>query len=388
MNFVFLSPHFPPNYYHFPVRLREHGVNVLGLGDAPYDSLRPELKAAFGEYYRVDDMHSYDQLVRALGYLTHRHGKIDRIDSQNEYWLETEARLRTDFNIPGIKTDAIARIKRKSLMKQTFADARVAVARGRVARSLEEARLLAAETGYPLVAKPDVGVGAAATYKIQSDAELASFFQTKPPIDYILEEFIQGHIFTFDGITDREGEPVFISAMTYSTGIMETVLYDELVYYYTLRDIPADLEAAGRRVLKAFDVRERFFHFEFFRAENGEIVALEVNMRPPGGLTTDMMNYACDVDVYNGWAAILAGKAWPYPAYERKYHCCYVGRKFNRAYAHSQEEILARFGPRICHHEPISGVFSAALGNYGFLVRSSDLNEILDMARTIQEQQA
>ena len=30
---------------------------------------------------------------------------------QNEYWLETEAQLRTDFNIPGLKNDAIARVK-------------------------------------------------------------------------------------------------------------------------------------------------------------------------------------------------------------------------------------------------------------------------------------
>ena len=48
---------------------------------------------------------------------------------------------------------------------------------------------------------------------------------------------------------------------------METVLQDDLVYYYTLRDIPADLDALGRIVLAAFDVRERFFHFEFFRQE-------------------------------------------------------------------------------------------------------------------------
>lgn len=173
--------------------------------------------------------------------------------------------------------------------------------------------------------------------------------------------------------------------MTYSTGIMETVLYDELVYYYTLRDIPADLEAAGRRVLKAFDVRERFFHFEFFRAESGDIVALEVNMRPPGGLTTDMMNYTCDIDVYNGWASIVAGKPWPYPNYTRKYYCGYIGRKFNRAYAHSHEAVLAQLGTRLCHHEAISGVFSAALGNYGYIVRAPDLNAILESARFIQE---
>ena len=103
MNHVYLSPHFPPNYYLFCTHLRRLGVNVLGVADEPYEWLRPEIKEALTEYYRVDDMHSYDQLVRACGYFTHRYGKIDRVDSHTEYWMELEARLRTDFNILGPK---------------------------------------------------------------------------------------------------------------------------------------------------------------------------------------------------------------------------------------------------------------------------------------------
>lgn len=386
MNFVFLSPHFPPNYYRFAVALKNHGVNVLGLADEPYDSLRSELKSSLTEYFRVNNMHSYDDLVRALGYFTHRYGKLDRIDSHSEYWLETEARLRTDFNMFGIRTDQIDRVKRKSLMRETFIDAGIKVARGKVARTPEEARDLIAEAGYPLVAKPDIGVGAAATYKIHNEDELKKFFETKPTVDYVLEEFIRGQILTFDGLTDRDGIPVFINSLSYSTGIMETVLNDDLVYYYTLRDIPADLEALGRRTLEAFDVRERFFHFEYFRQhETGELIALEVNIRPPGGLTTDMFNYACDIDVYNAWASILAGKGYPYSDYAHKYYCCYVGRKSNRSYAHSEQEILSCFGDKISHHEAISGVFSAALGNYGYLVRSPELEEVLSIAKYIQE---
>src|SRR5215211_3679750 len=194
MNFVFLSPHFPPNYYRFAVALKGHGVTVLGLADESYDSLRPELKSALTEYFRVNRMHNYEELVRALGYFTHRYGKLDRIDSHNEYWLETEARLRTDFNIPGIRSDQIDRIKRKSLMRQAFIDAGIKVARGRVVKSMEDADALIAETGYPLVAKPDVGVGAAATYKIHNEDELQAFFESKPPVDYLFEEFISGQI--------------------------------------------------------------------------------------------------------------------------------------------------------------------------------------------------
>lgn len=386
MNFVFLSPHFPPNYYPFAVSLKAHGITVLGLADENYDSLRPELKSAFTEYYRVNDMHNYDELVRAMGYFTHKYGKIDRIDSHNEYWLETEARLRTDFNIPGIRTDQIDRIKRKSLMRETYQKAGVRVARGAVVRTPADAAELIQQTGYPLVAKPDIGVGAAATYKIQDENDLNSFFATKPSVDYLFEEFVQGQICTFDGLADRDGEPVFLNSLEYSRGIMETVLSDSLIYYYTLRDIPEDLEALGRRVLKAFDVRERFFHFEFFRLNgSGDLMALEVNIRPPGGLTTDMFNYACDIDVYNGWASIIAGKGFPYPDYSRKYFCCYASRKFNRSYAHSQEEILSTYGDRIRHHADISGVFSVALGNHGYLIRSPELAEAISIAEFIQE---
>lgn len=385
MNVLYLSPHFPPNYYHFCVHLKNLGLNVLGLADEPYDHLRPELKAGLTEYYQANNMHNYDELVRAAGYFTHRYGKIDRIDSHNEYWLEAEAQLRTDFNVFGIKNDQIQKVKRKSAMKQVFQKAGVDVAPGKVVHTLAEARQLLDEIGYPVVAKPDSGVGAAKTYKIHDQAELESFFAQKPPVDYILESFVAGLIYTFDGLVDRDGKLVFYTSHQYSQGIMETVNADDDIYYYSLRQIPADLEEAGRKVLKAFKVRERFFHFEFFRRQaDGRIVALEVNMRPPGGLTTDMFNYANDIDVYKEWAHVVAHNRFT-ADYSRPYHCCYVGRKDNRRYAYSHEQIVHMFQPCLVHHEPISGVFSTALGNYGYLVRSPDLEEIHTIAGAIQQ---
>ena len=385
MNFVFLSPHFPPNYVNFSKQLTLLGVNVLGLADEPYPLLNSELTSALKEYYYVNNMHNYDELLRALGYFTHRYGKLDRLDSLNEYWLETEARLRTDFNIFGIRTDQIQRIKRKSLMKETFQKAGVRAARGKIVNSLAEAKKFIKETGLPVVAKPDIGVGAAKTYKIHDNHELEQFFAQKPGIDYIMEEFVDGTIFTFDGLTDRDGNLVFCNSLQYSQGIMETVNNDSLIYYYTLREIPADLEAEGRTVLKAFDVRERFFHFEFFRsAKDNGIIALEVNMRPPGGLTTDMFNYANDIDIYAEWAQLVVHNHFSAKA-ERPYHCCYVGRKYNRNYAFPNDEITRHLGEKLCYHTPINGVFSAALGDYGYLIRSPDLEEIFAMADHIQQ---
>jgi hypothetical protein len=379
MNFVFFSPHFPPNYYQFCVNLKLLGVTVLGLADEPYETLRAELKEALTEYYRVNDMHKYDELLRALGYFTHRFGKIDRLESLNEYWLETDARLRTDFNVFGLKTDDMPRIKRKSKMKETFKQAGIPVAHGKVVQTIADAKRLIKQTGYPVVAKPDIGVGAAKTYKIHNLQELERFFSEKPKADYIMEEFVDGAICSFDGLTDRDGNLVFYTSHQFNQGIMETVNNDSLIYYYSLREIPQDLESAGRAVLHAFDVRERFFHFEFFRRNSdNQIVALEVNMRPPGGMTTDMFNYANDINIYLEWANVIVHHRFT-ADYSRKYHTCYVGRKLNRNYTHSHEQILATFGYQVVHHEQVNGIFSAALGDYGYLIRSPELAEIYEI---------
>ena len=128
MNFVFISPHFPKSYWNFCDRLKRNGVNVLGIGDAPYDSIPDELKSALTEYYKVNDLGNHDEMVRAVGYFTFRYGKIDWLESNNEYWLEMDAQLRTDFNITtGAQNDFIQRIKFKSQMKESYRRAGVPV---------------------------------------------------------------------------------------------------------------------------------------------------------------------------------------------------------------------------------------------------------------------
>ena len=40
--------------------------------------------------------------------------------------------------------------------------------------------------------------------------------------------------------------------------------------------------------------------------KKGDVVALEVNMRPCGGFSPDMMNFANSTDVYKIWADMIA----------------------------------------------------------------------------------
>ena len=76
-NFVLISPNFPETYYQFAVALRNVGFRVLGVGDQPYNELRPELRNALHEYYKVNVMDDFDQEKEAVGYFERKYGHID-----------------------------------------------------------------------------------------------------------------------------------------------------------------------------------------------------------------------------------------------------------------------------------------------------------------------
>lgn len=382
MNVVFLSPHFPPHLYLFCARLRELGATVLGIADAPWESLRPELRDALTEYYRVPDLHDVDALVRALGYLTHRYGKLDRIDSLNEYWLETEARLRTEFNITGLRTTDMARIKRKSAMKRVFERAGVPAARGRLVRTPADLQAIIEEVGYPVIAKPDVGVGAAQTYRLVDDDDAAAFLAGRPRVDYIVEEELRGTLLTFDGLVDRRGEIVFASSLVYSIPVLDAVRGADLAYWID-REIAPDLAEIGARLVRAFGVRERPFHFELFRLPDGSLFALEVNMRQPGGITVDLWNWANEIDFYRAWAEVVVRGTTEIRT-ERPYYCLWAGRKHGRAYRLSHDEVIRRVGGLLVHHERVDDIFASAIGNEGYVLRSPELGPLLEAAAEIQ----
>ncbi|MGH9551504.1 MAG: ATP-grasp domain-containing protein [Terriglobales bacterium] len=382
MNSVFLSPHFPPNFRTFAARLKEAGATVLGLGDEPYERLSPELKENLSEYFRVNDMGNYDELLRALGHFTHRHGKLNHLDSHNEFWLESEAKLRTDFNIPGVNVGQIDKIKRKSEMKRIFQQAGLKPARGRVCATERELRDFIKEVGLPVVAKPDIGVGAAGPFLIDNEGDIQHYLREKPPCEYIVEEFISGQIISYDGLVDPDGKLVFSSSLRYSKGVMEAVNEDSDIYYYIVRDIEPWVEQAGLSTLKSFDVRARFFHFEFFLRPD-HAIPLEVNMRPPGGLTLQMFNYAFDFDCFKTWANMIV-KGVTETVGPRRYYVMYVGRKDHIPYAMPHSDVLHEFDSLIVQHERIDSVFARAIGNYGFILRHHDLEPLIEAAEAIQ----
>ncbi len=97
-NFIFISPNFPTNYWMFCRELKNNGMNVLGIGDQPYDELSDELRSSLNEYYKVDNLENYEEVYRSVAFLIFKHGRIDWLESNNEYWLEREDRKSTRLN--------------------------------------------------------------------------------------------------------------------------------------------------------------------------------------------------------------------------------------------------------------------------------------------------
>ncbi|MEE6032633.1 ATP-grasp domain-containing protein [Avibacterium paragallinarum] len=388
LNFVMISPHFPTNFETFAVRLRENGFNTLGIADTPYEQLSENLRNALTEYYRVDNMEDYDQVYRALGYFAHKYGRIDRIESHNEYWLELDVKLRTDFNVFGYKNEDMKSIKTKSKMKEIFRQTGLKVAKGRVFESDEDARKLAHELHYPVIIKPNSGVGASDTYKIKSAQELDAFFSHKNPnVEYIMEEFIDGDIVTFDGLTDRDGNIVFYSSLEYSEAVLDTVEKDGDMFYYVPREISQKLVELGKQCVKAFNVKERFFHFEFFRVKKtNELLPLEVNCRPPGGLTIDMWNYANDFDVFNEYAHIVKDNQF-HAQISHPWNVVYISRKANQHYAHSIAEVCEKFPHNIISVQQVPGVFAKIMGEEGILARTPSLEQMREIIQFAHQKQ-
>ena len=383
MNFIFISPHFPHTYWQFCDRLHNNGVNVLGIGDAPYDGLERPLKAALTEYYRVDSLEDYDQVYRAVAFFAFKYGRIDWIESMNEYWLEQDARLRQDFNVTtGIQSDRIANIKNKSSMKRIYLQAGIPTARQHVVSDLAAARAFVGEVGYPVIVKPDVGVGATATWKLEDAAALEAFYDALPAAPYVMEEFIEGEICSYDAILDSRCEPLFES-MTVWPPVMDIVNKDMDLMYYTCPSVPDALRALGRRTVKAFGVDRRFVHLEFFRLTKakpglgnaGDFVALEVNMRPAGGYTPDMMDFAHSTDVYRIYADMVCFDARRLPESKEHFYCVYASRKDGHRYVHSHEEIIARYGAFMVMQEEMPPMNWPQMGRYMYTARLGTMEE-------------
>lgn len=384
-NFVFISPNFPANYWKFCHYLKENGLNVLGVGEQPYGELLPELRNSLNEYYKVGSLENYDEVYRAMGFFIHKYGRIDWLESNNEYWLEKDAALRTDFHITsGFQSSDIPSIRFKSGMKEYYRRAGIATARYHIVDTKERCLDFIKNVGWPVIVKPDNGMGASDTRKLTSETDLDTFLTHRVSgVQYIMEEFIHAEINSYDAIFDSHGNPIFETGNITPVCLMDVVNEAGNAAYYILKNLPDDTRAAGRATAKSFGVKSRFVHFEFFRltqdqkgmGKKGDIVALEVNMRPCGGYSPDMMNFANSTDVYKLWADMIAFDSSTLPVGEH-FYCAFAGRRDGKKFRYSDEEIKKKYAAHMKMTGGIPAALSGAMADQMFVANFSTKEEM------------
>lgn len=151
---------------------------------------------------------------------------------------------------------------------------------------------------------------------------------------------------------------------------MDLVNNDDNSVYYIVKDLHDDVRKAGRATVKSFGVRSRFVHFEFFRltedqpsmGKKGDVVALEVNMRPCGGFSPDMMNFANSTDVYKIWADMIAYDSTLMPQGEHAF-CAFAGRRDGKHFRLSHEQLMTKYAAQMKMVGRVPDALSGAMGN-------------------------
>ena len=385
MNYLLISPNFPKSQEYFAKRLSEKGITVLGIGTESYDELSPRLQEVITEYFKVNNLEDYNEVLKAVAFLTYKHGKIDRVESNNEYWLELDAKIREDFNIDGVKPSQLLLTKYKSRMKDVFRKAGARVVEGLSISNKEELAPTIETLGLPVIAKPDNGVGAANTYKLFTQEDVENFRNTwDESVSYFLEQYIDNAVLcTYDGLIDSEGNVVFDTSFTYSLPTLE--LINKAQDYYTDIEPKIDekLVELGKNIVKEFGMKERFFHIEFFKLPDGEYIALEYNNRIAGGITKDLYNYAYNCDLCELYAKVVVGEE--VPKYETDNYTATVSRRNKYNYKYSEDDVNIEYHEKIRMVEYVPKVFAEAMGDVIFIVTVGSKEELIEIIDFIQE---
>lgn len=385
MNFIVTSPFFPENFQQFSVELHKKGFNVLGIGEEPYQQLGPKLRKALTEYYRVDDMNNRDEVKRAVAFFYHKYGKIDRIESHNEHWLELDADLRTEFNVFGINNSDIRKIKYKSEMKKLFEEAGVPTVEGAIISTKADFKSAVKKIGYPAIVKPDNGVGAAATYKLENEEDSERFLnEWDRTVVYFMEPFVSfDRILTYDGLIDQDGEVVFETSLVYQIAPLDLLTTKQENVYFIDHKMDDKLKEYGRNIIKVFGFKERFFHIELFQ-QGDDYIALEYNCRPAGGNTIDAYNYAYSIDLYDQYANVVKNNEF-IPSDAKSEYCLALSRRDEFNYKYTNDDIRAKYGNDVKLITRVGKVFSEIMGDEYYCINCRSEEEIKEITKYVLE---
>jgi biotin carboxylase len=393
MRVLMLAPAFPSEMPFFARGLASVGAQVVGLGDQPVAALPAMTREALGDYIQVPSLFDDAGVVEQVRRYAER-VPVDRVETLWEPLVLLAAQIRQTLGLSGMSVEQALAFRDKERMKQVLEAAGLRVPRHSRESTAQGCYEAAERIGFPLIVKPISGAGSADTYKVADRAELDAVMPLLTGVPTVsVEEYIEGEEYTFDTIC-AGGEILYFNMSWYRPKplIARTVEWIS-PQTVTLRDVddPA-LEVGrklGRDVIEALGYRDGFTHMEWFLTPAGEAVFGEIGARPPGARSVEIMNYACDIDAFSGWAEAVVHGRLSQPV-ERRYNSAII---FKRARGRGRiraitglEGLLTRFHQQIVSVEllppgtPRRNWKSTLLSDGWVIVRHPHLPTLLEIA--------
>ncbi len=319
---VFVAPRFLENTNRYVRAFAAlDGVTLSVISADPESAIPAEIRPRIAAHYAVHDALDGAQLTVAARALTRHVGRIDRLTGALEQLQMPMAQARDALNIEGINTAIARNFRDKDRMKDVLRAHGVPVARSALVSSLHELALFIGHVGYPVIVKPQAGLGSRATFRVESPEDIAAMAAkgaiptAAQPLQ--VEEFVSAREHTCETVTIR-GVPVWRSGTRYFPTPLE-VLETPWVQYCVLlpRDSTeepwASFQPINTAALAALfgehahtAAGTALTHMEWFLREDGSALVNEVGARPPGVHIMPLMSLAHETDLVADWAGLIA----------------------------------------------------------------------------------
>jgi hypothetical protein len=310
MHVIFVEPRFPNNQRQFVRGLVEAGARVTGIGEVPVEALGQDLHRWLSGYEQVPNVCDEGRLYDAVRRVQQR-GWVDRLESTVEAHIMTAAKVREACGIPGTSVRTAWLCRDKPAMKEALREAGIPTAQSTGAETPDEAWAFARRVGFPLIVKPRSAAGAAGTWRVADEGQLASVIR-ESGLDQgrgvAIEEFIEGHEGFWDTLA-VDGHVVHHFISHYYPNVLEAMRTRWISpYLLTTNRVDApgydDLGEMGERVLAALGIGTSATHMEWFYGPKG-LKFSEIGCRPPGVGVWDLYAAANDFDIYREWGNLI-----------------------------------------------------------------------------------
>lgn len=315
---VFIAPRFLENTNRYVRAFAElDGITLSLVSMDPEEAIPAPLRPRVAGHYRVADCMDAAQLTAAVRAIGGGIGRVDRLAGVLEQLQLPMAEARDALGIEGLTREVARNFRDKDRMKEVLRAHGVPVARSALARSLAEVRAFIDRVGFPVIVKPQAGLGTRATHRIEDERELAALPPPTAAQPLQVEEFVRAREHTCETVTIR-GVPVWRSGTRYFPSPLE-VLEAYWVQYCVLlpreEDDPTwrQFDAINAAALAALfgdqagtAAGTALTHMEWFLREDGSRLVNEVGARPPGVHIMPLMSLTHETDMFADWARLMA----------------------------------------------------------------------------------